>query len=313
MTTTPAPVAPTPVADSPQTGDGIAPDLTTLMERLERVRKYLRVEREYIKLVLIGGWFILMGAILTPGFPWRLIFMLALATTPFLLGWYNLPLLRLANAFRNETLPFLLRDYGRWNYALNGAHFSRDLLKRTGLVNPSDVVTASSIMTGERFGVPLQIAVVSAWPKPKFRIYRGTKANFEGWAVNIRLPDLPLTPCVILPNGHKPPAALCAGWTAQPLTPHHQLFAPPPATGEPATALPAPLLARLLHVMLERPQARYALLDGILWILVPEDKPVFHEARSFADPLYEPAPYERTRGTLAHMFKLLDAIVWPAS
>ncbi len=316
MTTPPSSPSPPPspaVADAPQTGDGIAPDLATLMERLERVRKYLRVEREYIKLVLLGGWFILMGAILTPGFPWRLLFLLALVTTPFLVGWYNLPLLRLANAFRNETLPFLLRDYGRWNYALSGAHFSRDLFKRTGLVHPTDIVTISNIMTGERFGVPLQIATVSAWPQPRFRIYRGKKANFDGWTVNIRLPDLPLTPCLILPNDTPPLAPFCADWAAQPLTPHHRILSPPPAAGGPATALPAPLLARLLHVMREHPTARYALLDGILWLMVPAESPLFSEAKSFTQPLYEAAPYERTRTTLANIFKLIDSVVWPAA
>jgi hypothetical protein len=298
-----------PVADDPQSGDDIAPDLSALMERMERVRKFMLVEREYIKLVLIGMWFVLFGAILTPGFPWRAFLVLGMAATPWLFGWYNLPRLRLANAFRNETLPFLLRDYGRWNYALAGTHFSRDALKRTGFLYPTDAIGVHSIITGERYGVPVQFAVLSSWPHPRFGIYRGRKANFSGWGANIRLPDLPQAQFLVLPSGQAPRDPACKSWISAPLTPSHTLFSP----RQDGTALPPKLLARLMQIMVETPQSAFAVHDGILWVFATGSDTRFNEGGTLYSPLNEPAPYERVRGQLAEIFKVIDRLVWPST
>lgn len=303
------------IADAPKTGDGIAPDLVTLIERVERMRKHLRVEREYIRLILVGGWFILFGTILTPDFPWRLMFLLALMVSPFLFAWYSMPLGRLSTAFRNEVLPFLLRDFGKWNYSHAGTHFSKSQFRATRLVGGRDVVGVSSIMTGERYGVPLQMAILSVWPETKFKIYRGHKALFEGWVANIRLPDAPQGQWIILPKDQELDASLRGIWKGSSLTPTHNLFLPPDAQDQADTAgktgVPEEISKRILHCMRTYPQSRYAMAEGILWVMIPTKDLFFRDIPSFQVALNNPAPYEEARENLASMFSTVDGIVWP--
>lgn len=308
MTDAPEPAPHTQVAYVAKTDDNIAPDLATLMERMERARKFLRVEREYIKLVLLGFGFLAGGTLYNNMWAWRIYLPLTLIFTPFVYAWLNLPKLRLANAFRNEAMPFLLRDYGRWNYAHEGAHFSRDAFFKVGFLDHTDGVAVSSISTGERYGVPLQFAVVSAWRHPMFGIYRGSKPNFAGWAANIRLPELPSGHALILPNGKKPLGQGCAGWTSVALTPSHMLWHAPDAP----VVLPAPLVSRLLTCMIEQPLSQFGLVDGVLWVLVPGDGERFNLAQDFTVPLNESAPYNKARAQLAEIFAVLDKVVWPA-
>lgn len=296
------------IADLPQTGDAIAPDLMTLMERMERARKFLRVEQEYIRLVLVGGMFILFGTILTPDFPWRMFFVLALILTPILFGWFNMPLLRLNNTFKNETLPFLLREYGRWNYALHGTHFPREPFRRTGLLDPTDQTGVANIITGERFGIPMQLATISSWPKTKYRIYRGKKANFEGWVGSIRLNTPPEGSAVILPHPLKPQGeAAQQEWTVTPLSTTHQIFSA--KNNEPHFT--QNFLNSINNIIHTHPQARFAFTDKTLWVMVPADHPYFLVGRSFHVALNEPTLYEKARVDLAGMFATVDQFVWP--
>lgn len=298
---------PVAIADQPKSGEDIASDLAMLMERLERARKSLSAEREYIKLILMGFWFVLFGAVSTPGFPWQLIFAIGLLATPWLLGWYNLPRLRLSNAFLSETLPFLLRDYGRWNYALSGTHFSRQVFRKLGFIRADDEVNVHSIITGERYGVPLQIAVVETWPHPRFGFYRGHKPSFTGWTASIRLAELPSERVLILPNGRRPRDPSAAGWQVAPLSHSHQLWQP---SGS-AVILPQTLQARLIQIMVANPQALFAIAEGNLWVIMPDDGKRFQIATSFNVPLNEQAPYTQARGQLAEIFKVVDMVVWP--
>lgn len=295
------------VASVAVTDDEIAHDLPALMERMERARKHLLVEREYIKLILIGGTFVVFGTVFSNTFPWTAYLTAAVLLLPLLFGWYNLPRFRLANAFRNETMPFLLRDYGRWNYALEGGHFSREELAQTGLFGKNHGAGISSIMTGERYGVPLQMAVISVWPVARFGYFRGLKDVFTGWVANIRLPGLPQGKLQILPNDVKPLGDACKDWTAKPFSASHQLWAAP---NDPV-ALDTTLQAKLLQVILKAPGSRFAVSAGILWVLVPGDGGRFHRAHDFSVSLNEPGPYQQTRAELAEMFGLLDGIVWP--
>lgn len=287
----------------------IAADLPALMERMERARKHLLVEREYIKLILIGGGFVAFGTIFSSTFPWPAFLTVAVLLLPLLLGWYNLPRFRLANAFRNETLPFLLRDYGRWNYALEGGHFSREELAKASLFGKNDGAAISSIITGERYGIPLQMAVISVWPVARFGYFRGLKDVFTGWIANIRLANLPSGNLQILPNGVKPLGEKCKDWAFKPFSASHQVWAAP---GDPV-ALDTALQAKLLQVIIKAPGSRFALSAGMLWILVPGDGSRFHRATDFNIMLNEPTPYQRTRTELAEMFELLDVIVWPGA
>jgi hypothetical protein len=159
--------------------DDVAADLPTLMMRLERSRRFFYAEREYIKLILMGAAFVLAGLLASPDMPRRTFVVLTFFATPWLFGWYHLPARRLANVFRNETMPFLLRHFGRWNYALEGQHFAKKALKETGLIDPTDLIGVSDIITGERYGVPMQLALTTAWTPHRFGIYRPAKPNFR--------------------------------------------------------------------------------------------------------------------------------------
>lgn len=295
------------IASAAATDDEIAPDLPSLMERMERARKHLLAEREYIKLIIIGGSFVVFGMLTSKTFPWPAYLTAALLLIPLLFGWYNLPRLRLANAFRNETLPFLLRDYGRWNYALEGAHFSREELAHSGLFGPNDGVGVNSIITGERFGVPLQMAVISVWPIARFGYFRGLRDIFTGWCANIRLPGLPQGKFQILPNGVQPLGTECKDWVARPFSASHQLWTARTAAVEIANSLQA----KLLQIIIKAPGARFAIAGGMLWVLVPANLDRFHRAGSFNVMLNEPGPYHKTRAELAEMFELVDVVVWP--
>ncbi len=295
------------IASAASTDDEIAPDLPSLMERMERARKHLFAEREYIKLIIIGGGFIVFGTLTSRTFPWAAYVTVAILLLPLLFGWYNLPRYRLANAFRNETLPFLLRDYGRWNYALEGAHFSREELGQSGLFGQNDGVGVNSIITGERYGVPLQMAVLSVWPVARFGYFRGMKDVFTGWAANIRLPGLPQGKLQILPNGVNPLGAECKDWVARPFSASHQVWSARGATIE----IENTLQAKLLQLIIKAPGSRFAIATGMLWVLVPAALDRFHRATDFSVMLNEPAPYHKTRAELAEMFELIDVIVWP--
>lgn len=295
------------IASAAATDDEIAHDLPALMERMERVRKHLLIEREYIKLTMFGGAFIIFGTISSRAFPWPTYLSLVVLLLPLLFGWYNLPRYRLANAFRNETLPFLLRDYGRWNYAFEGPHFSRDELQKTGLFGLNDGAGVTNIITGERYGVPLQLAVLSVWPVARFGFFRGNRPVFEGWVANIRLPDLPKGRLQILPNGLKPLGPDCADWVARPFSASHQIWS---ARAEQAD-LAASLQAKILQLIIKAPGSRFAVSGGVLWVLVPGDGSRFNRATDFKVMLNEPGPYHQTRSELADMFACLDVIVWP--
>ena len=295
------------VASAAATDDEIAHDLPALMERMERVRKHLVAEREYIKLILLGGSFIVFGTLSSRSFPWGAYLTAAILLLPLLFGWYNLPRLRLANAFRNETLPFLLRDYGRWNYALEGSHFAREELAQSGLFGANDGASVTNIITGERYGVPLQMAALSVWPVARFGFFRGVKDVFTGWCANIRLPGLPEGKVQILPNGLKPLGVQCAEWVARPFNASHQLWM---ARGD-AIELPASLQAKLLQLIIKEPGSRFALSGSTLWVLIPGAFNRFNRATGFDVALNEPAPYNATRAELAEMFNVIDIIVWP--
>lgn len=295
------------VAASPVANDEIAADLPSLMERLERVRKHLLAEREYIKLVLVGGVFVLVGVVTSHTFPWPAYLAAAFLLLPLLFGWYNLPRLRLANAFRNETMPFLLRDYGRWNYALEGPHFSRDSLIKTGLLKAGHSMNISSIITGERCGVPLQFAVLSVWPAAKFGLFHGTRDVFSGWVANIRIPGLAHDTVQILPSGLRPDISQGGQWDAHPFSPTHQIWL---LQGS-SNSLPVALQNRLLQVILKAQDCRFALSAGVLWLLVPSDINRFNHAASMSVSLNEGAPYFKARKELAEMFDLVDVMVWP--
>lgn len=302
------PLPATAIADQAKAGDDIASDLAMLMERLERARKFLIAEREYIKLVLMGGLFILFGAVLTPGFPWFILFPLSLLATPWLSAWYNLPRIRLSNAFLNESMPFLLRDYGRWNYALSGTHFPRDLFRKLGFVRADDGVRVNSIMTGERYGVPLQIAVLESWPHVRFGFYRGHKASFSGWVSCVRLNNLPAERVLILPNGTRPQDPSALGWQVSALSPTHQLW----QSGTTAPVIPQALMARLVQVMVAQPKVAFALAESALWVMVPDTGKRFQIVTSLDLALNESAPFNQTRTQLAEIFTLLDLLVWPS-
>jgi hypothetical protein len=278
------------------------------MERLERARKFLIAEREYIKLILLGLAFVAGGTMFSYPWIWRVYLPIALIATPFLYGWLRLPSVRLANAFRNETMPFLLRDYGRWNYAHEGPHFSREAFFRIGFLDLTDGVAVSSIITGERYGVPLQFGILSAWRHPMFGIYRGSKPTFAGWCANIRLPELLDSHVLILPTDQRPPDPAYKSWTAKALTPTHQLW----SAADAATSLPQALLSRLLPCMVAEPKSRYGLRDGVLWVLVPGDGERFNVAAELNVAMNEPAPYHKARAQLAEVFAVLDKIVWPS-
>lgn len=295
------------IASAAATDDEIAPDLPTLMERMERVRKHLSIEREYIKLVLLGGGFIVFGTLTSRAFPWQAYLSATVLLLPLLFGWYNIPRLRLANAFRNETLPFLLRDYGRWNYTLEGTHFSREALSRSNLFHANHGVGVNNIITGERYGVPLQMAALSVWPVARFGYFRGVKDVFTGWCANIRLPELPQGKLQILPNGQKPQGPECAAWAARPFSSSHQIWMAPATPMD----IPQQLQAKILQLIIKSPGAWFAISDGILWMLVPAPFNRFNRALSFDAPLNEPGPYNQTRAELAEMFELIDVIVWP--
>lgn len=295
------------VATAAVTDDEIAPDLSTLMERMVRVRKFLYIEREYIKMILMGIGFFVIGSAFSNMLPWMFYMGITLMATPWLFAWYNLPLAKLANAFRNEVLPFLLRDYGRWNYTVQGTHFSAKQFVETGLIHNVDLIGISNIMTGERFGVPLQMAVLYLWPRPRFGLYRGSKPLFSGWCASIRLPELPAVRCLILPTEEKPADPALAGWTAVPVMPTHQLWVPPGQKPE----LPAPLVARLLKISSKNAKARFAISDSVLWLMVPSAQWRFDIVRDFKIDLSEMAPYQRARTELAEMFEAVDAMVWP--
>lgn len=295
------------IASAAATDDEIAHDLPALMERMERVRKHLLVEREYIKLTMFGGGFIVFGTLTSQTFAWTAWLSLTVLLLPFLFGWYNLPRYRLANAFRNETLPFLLRDYGRWNYAFEGMHFRRDELQQAGLFGRNDGTGISNIITGERYGVPLQMAVLSVWPVARFGFFRGLKPVFNGWIANIRLPGLPQGKLQILPNGLKPLGAGCAEWVARPFSASHQVWA---ARGD-QIDLSSGLQAKLLQLIIKAPGSWFAVSGGILWLLVPGDTTRFNRATDFKVMLNEPAPYHKTRAELAEMLEIVDIIVWP--
>ncbi len=288
--------------------DEIAPDLPTLMERMERTRKFLRIEREYIKMTVIGVAFVIGGTMFQYSWLWRLYLVLFLLLTPWAYGWLTLPRLRLANAFRNETMPFLLRDYGRWNYAHEGSHFPREEFFRTGFLNPDEGISITSIMTGERYGVPLQLAIVAAWKPPLFGIYRGNKPIFAGWVSSIRLPSLPGSALLILPKDTKPRAPLCANWQTHAFSPTHQLWAPAGM----ATDLPPDLIAHLMPVLATVPGCQVGLSGGVLWLLAPGDGERFNLAQDFTVALNEPAPYQKARAQLAELFAVVDKIVWPS-
>lgn len=296
------------VADLPKSGEDIATDLAMLMERLERARKFLSAEREYIKMILLGCWFVLFGAVLTPGFPWFILFPLALLATPWLVAWYNLPRIRLSNAFLNESMPFLLRDYGRWNYALSGTHFSREAFRRLGFLRTDDGIRVHSIITGERCGVPLQLAVLESWPQARFGFYRGHKPSFTGWVASIRVPDLPLERVLVLPNGSRPQDPAAAGWQVSALSPTHQLWQPSGSS----VVLPQTVQARLMQIMVLHPQAVFAMSEGNLWVVMPDNGKRFQIVTSLHIGLNEQAPYVQVRQQLAELFKVVDAVVWPA-
>ncbi len=297
------------VALAAVTDEDIAPDLPTLMERMERARKFLFVEREYIKLILLGGFFVFSGSIFSRSFPWHMYAVAIVIVTPWLYGWLASPGHRLANAFRNETLPYLLRDYGRWNYALVGSHFSREELNQTGLLYPNSRFDISSIITGERQGVALQMASLNAWARPRFGFYYRGGPLFTGWVANIRLPDLPQIRMLLLPQGMKPPAPQMAGWTPAGIGHSYTLWVPPGQRAE----LPALLTERLIPLMQENVGLRFALSDGVLWAMFPGDMTGFNLVRSFSVHVNEPEIYQKARELLASMFAKIDRILWPSS
>lgn len=297
------------VALAAVTDADIAPDLATLMERMERARKFLFVEREYIKLILLGGFFIFSGSIFSQTFPWHMYAVFIVIITPWLYGWLASPSYRLSYAFRNETLPYLLRDYGRWNYALVGSHFSREALSQTGMIAPDARFDITSIITGERQGVALQMASLGAWARPRFGFYYRGGPLFKGWVASIRLPDMPQSRILILPQGLKPPARQMAGWTPSAIGSSYTLWVPPGQWAE----LPQVLTERLVPLMRDHAGLRFALCDGILWAMFPGDMNLFNLVRSFDVRVNEPEIYHKARGFLADMFSKIDRILWPAT
>lgn len=289
--------------------DEIAPDLLTLMERIERSRKFLSIESEYIKLIMIGFAFVGGAALIQHTWLFRAFILFIIFVTPWAHAWLRLPTVRLTNAFRNEVLPFLLRDYGRWNYAVEGRHFSNNEFFRLGFADPTDGLKVTSVITGERFGVPLQMAVVGLWRAPAFFFFRGHKAILAGWAANIRLPGLQVQDMLIIPVGEKPRDPRMNGWSAHPYSPTHQLWVP--AGGKPE--VPLDLSRRLMAVMASEPLVRFAFAAGVLWLMVPGNDRRFELATDLKQPLNEPTVYQTARTQLADMFTVIDKIVWPSA
>jgi hypothetical protein len=289
--------------------DEIAPDLPTLMERIERARKFLRIESEYIKLIIIGLAFVIGAAVIQHTWLFRSFVLLVIFLTPWAHAWLRLPVVRLANTFRNEVLPFLLRDYGRWNYAIEGRHFSNNEFFRLGFADPTDGLRVTSVITGERFGVPLQMAVIGLWRAPAFFFFRGHKAILAGWAANIRLPGLQVQDMLIIPLGEKPRDPRMAGWSAHPYSPTHQIWVP--AGGKPE--VPLDLSRRLMSVMADAPLVRFAFAAGVLWLMVPGDNDRrFELIDKLSQTVNEPDLYQTARTQLAEMFAVIDKVVWPS-
>ena len=304
-------VSPSPkasIALAAVTDEDIAPDLPSLMERVARARKFLFAEREYIKLILLGGFFIFSGSIFSQTFPWHMYAVFIVIITPWLYGWLASPGYRLANAFRNETMPYLLRDYGRWNYALGGSHFSREELRQTGILEPNARLDITSIITGERQGVALQMASLVAFPHPRFGFYYRGGPMFKGWVANIRLPDLPQMRMLLLPQGIKPPSPQMAGWTPAGIGNTYTLWVPPGQRAE----LPPLLTERLVPLMQEEVGLRFALYNGVLWALFPGELAGFNLVSSFNVRVNEPEIYQKARLLLASMFTKVDRILWPS-
>lgn len=301
----------TPTALDPLTipaTDDIASDLPMLVERNERVRKFFFAEREYIKLILMGGAFILAGAMASPDMPRRTLIVLTFAATPWLYGWFNLPIRRLWNSFRNETMPFLLRDFGRWNYAFDGTHFPREALKKTGLITPTDLVAITDILTGERLGVPLQVAQIVTGTPARFGFYRPPVPTFQGFGGSVRLADLPTQHVLLMPNVlSEGVRRRLVGWTSKPAgIEGFSLWLPAGAVA----AFPESLLTKLEALLAEAPHARFALYNGVLWFLIPsEDAQPFGRITSVSERLDDAVRYQKIRNSLASMFGLIDKIV----
>ncbi len=288
--------------------DDIASDLPMLLERNERIRKFFFAEREYIKLILMGGAFILAGAMASSDMPRRTLIILTFAATPWLYGWYNLPIRRLWNSFRNETMPFLLRDFGRWNYAIDGTHFPRDVLKKTGLITPTDLVVITDILTGERLGVPLQVAQIMTGTPARFGFYRPAKPTFQGFGGSVRLAGVPSQHLLLMPNSLTADLTLrLKGWTSKPAgLEGFSLWLPEGATA----SFPESLLSKLEPLLADVPQARFALYNGVLWFLIPsEDAQPFGRVVSVSERLDDAVRYQKIRNSLASMFGLIDKIV----
>lgn len=293
--------------------DDVAADLPTLMMRLERSRKFFYAEREYIKLILMGAAFVLAGLLASPEMPRRTFIVLTFFATPWLFGWYNLPARRLANVFRNETMPFLLRHFGRWNYALDGQHFAKKALKETGLVEPTDLIGVSDIITGERYGVPMQLALTTAWTPHRFGIYRPAKPNFGGWSVSMRLASMPAMPLLILPQDQRPLGAVRQSWVvASQIAPGYQLWCAPEHKEPALHALPVDLATRLVGVMVGYSGVRIAFTGEMMWVLVPGQLNAFNGVKNLTDRLDDPSLYDNARQNLSAMFTVVDKLVWPA-
>ena len=164
--------------------------LADLMTRLERARKRFQQERDYIRLTLFGGGFIMVGATLS-GLPVLTVLLLGLIAMPYAFTWYNLPKIRLQNGFCNEVLPFLLQPYGEWRYALAGPDFPHQLVFASGFVAPGQRLRAVDVITGEHNGTPVVLASISLWDKPFLGLIPRKVPVFSGWAAVMRPSGLP--------------------------------------------------------------------------------------------------------------------------